>query len=233
MTETDWLRCRNPSWMLEHLRGPGPDRPAGLIETVVGFFAGRTARPEGPVVAVSERKVRLFGCACCRLVWDHLDGNSRHAVAAVERYADGVLPRGGLAKARRQARQAVARRTPAPAWHAAWKKVWAAARLAGRASAIVEARATGRRAAFTAMRRRQCGLLRDIFGNPFRPMALPVEWTGDVVRLAAAHYAGQECLFALCDALLEAGHPEFAEHFAAADDHPRGCWVVDAILGKN
>ncbi len=35
------------------------------------------------------------------------------------------------------------------------------------------------------------------------------------------------------DALLEAGHPELAEHFRDAKEwHPKGCWVVDLLLGK-
>jgi hypothetical protein len=45
-------------------------------------------------------------------------------------------------------------------------------------------------------------------------------------------YAGEACHFALHDALLEAGHPELAEHFREEKDHPKGCWVVDLIVGK-
>lgn len=75
-------------------------------------------------------------------------------------------------------------------------------------------------------------MLRHIIGNPFRQHPTPSSWPSAVVKLAEAMYAGEECSFALHDALLEAGHPELAEHFQREQWHPKGCWVVDMILGK-
>jgi len=54
-------------------------------------------------------------------------------------------------------------------------------------------------------------------------------WPATVITLAEALYAGEPCAFALRDALLEAGHAEFAEHFQVAE-HPKGCAWLDAIL---
>jgi len=63
-----------------------------------------------------------------------------------------------------------------------------------------------------------------------RPYPAPPSWPSPVIKLAEALYAGEDCSFALHDALLEAGHPELAEHFAK--EHPKGCWVLDLILAK-
>jgi hypothetical protein len=40
----------------------------------------------------SDRKLRLFGCACCRGLWHLLpDGPGRRAVEKAEQFADGLL----------------------------------------------------------------------------------------------------------------------------------------------
>jgi hypothetical protein len=53
------------------------------------------------------------------------------------------------------------------------------------------------------------------------------------VQLAQTLYDGTDCAFALHDALLESGHSALAEHFQKEHGHPKGCWAVDLILGKN
>jgi hypothetical protein len=62
---------------------------------------------------------------------------------------------------------------------------------------------------------------------------LAPSWPSTVVQLAESVYAGQDCAFALHDALVEAGHAELAEHFREEKSHPKGCWVVDLVLGKS
>lgn len=72
MTEAQWLSSTDPRAMLEH-----------LIETF-----GTPPNHQ----AFSERKLRLFACACCRRVWDCLDDDrSKLAVEYAERYADGEI----------------------------------------------------------------------------------------------------------------------------------------------
>jgi hypothetical protein len=81
-------------------------------------------------------------------------------------------------------------------------------------------------------------LARDIFGNPFRPVAFAPAWrTTTTIALAAAMYESRDfaAMPVLADALEEAGcdSPEVLAHCRdAAGVHVRGCWVVDLVLGK-
>jgi len=64
MTEQEWLAC-------------------GDLATLLDFFDGK----------ISERKLRLFLCGCCRRLWHLLvDGRSRIGVEVAEQYADGKVP---------------------------------------------------------------------------------------------------------------------------------------------
>jgi hypothetical protein len=76
-------------------------------------------------------------------------------------------------------------------------------------------------------------LVRHIAGNPFRPHPTPPAWPANIVQLAESLYNGQDCASALRDALRDAGHAELAEHFRQEQWHPKGCWVLDLLLGKS
>src|SRR5262249_60028660 len=87
----------------------------------------------------------------------------------------------------------------------------------------------------------QSTLLREIFGNPFRPTpALYPRWLawndGTVAKLAAAIYDGRRFadLPILADALEEAGCTDAAmlAHCRGGGEHVRGCWVVDLLTGR-
>jgi hypothetical protein len=83
----------------------------------------------------------------------------------------------------------------------------------------------------------QCLLWRDVFGNPFRPIALNTSWKlPAIVQLARSLYEERrfEDAPVLADALEEAGCQDAAVlgHCRGPGPHVRGCWVLDMVLGK-
>jgi hypothetical protein len=83
----------------------------------------------------------------------------------------------------------------------------------------------------------QTDLLREIIGNPFRPVAVDSAWlTSDVVALATGIYAEKafDRMPILADALQDAGceNEDILTHCRGPGPHVRGCWVVDRLLGK-
>jgi hypothetical protein len=83
-------------------------------------------------------------------------------------------------------------------------------------------------------------LVRDLFGNPFRPPAVDrarlSDYRGAIPNLARAIYDEHhfEDLPVLADALEEAGcaDPDLLAHCRGPGPHVRGCWVVDQILRR-
>jgi hypothetical protein len=213
MTEAEWLICRAPLAMLDYL------------DSLQG-------KP-------SERKLRLFACACVRRLGNLLVGTRTWAaLEAAEAFSEGkvsardmeVTWSGGVLFAEEN-----------PAKEAAW-----AADAAGyidAASAAVEAAASAANAVRHATGGNegpaQCRLLRDIFGNPFRPVGVEPAWLawgrGVIVSLARAIYEERsfERLPILADALEDAGctSATILGHCRQGGEHVRGCWLVDALLG--
>lgn len=79
MDEATWLTSADPAAMLRHL----------THEHLHASGVRSEWRPRLQPL-ISPRKLRLFACGCCRLVWDKLtDERSRRAVEVAERFADG------------------------------------------------------------------------------------------------------------------------------------------------
>jgi hypothetical protein len=209
MTESEWLACDDPPSMLK-------------------FLFGRA----------SERKLRLFGCACGRRVWDFLTEDCfRCAVEVAERFADGNAAKRELLAARTASGSALERN--------------GLGGVVGRAyGALGSAWSTTRESAMTAAiyplwvftdeadRLWHISLLRDIFGNPFRPAAIDPAWLAPgVVKLARRSYEDRafDRMAELADALEEAGchDADILGHCRQPGEHVRGCWVIDLILGKS
>jgi hypothetical protein len=192
-------------------------RTCADIGAMLEFIDGKT----------SARKLRLFACACCRSLGDLLtDERSRQALRIAERFAEGQSSAQELADAHEAALNATYTLPSGPprlAGHAAHA---ATAEVAVDAASIAAIFAAAAQPALS-----DTDLLGEIIGNPF---AVPTErgsWPAIVITLAQALERGEDCHFALHDALLEAGHSELAEHFRTPN-HPRGCWGVDFLLGK-
>jgi hypothetical protein len=188
---------------------------------------------------IGERKLRLFACACCRRLWHLLtETKCRKAVEVAELYADGMATKNELRAARNDANPEWFRPGPAPLA----ERAAARCALANASRAAWESsddcvtmgqhlHKTDFYAGCDAEKLEQARLLLEIFGNPFRPYAVPERWPKTVLQLAEAFSNAQDCAFALHDALLEAGHAELAEHFREKE-HPKGCWALDVIQGK-
>jgi hypothetical protein len=145
MTEAEWLASEDPAEML-------------------GLFA-----PEG-AIGISPRKLRLFACACVRQAWGRLtDPRSRAAVEVAELFADGGATEGSLRVARGAADDAHADGpdddrvvTIYDAWACCLLDIGEGARL------VLTTPHSSPPAVMAA-------LLRDIVGNPWRP----VWWADD------------------------------------------------------
>jgi hypothetical protein len=193
---------------------------------------------------VSQRKLRLFSCAAVRLVWHFLDERGQAAVEAAEGLADRTIKKDALLAARQAA-------------FAAWREgqesdgaAYAAYELAQECIRTNESQGTAwGYAAKAAGWEEQPALLRDIFGpRPFFRKTIHtsvLRWRdGIVVRLAQLAYdermlpAGTLApghLAILADALEEAGvgHDSLLQHLRGPGRHVRGCFAVDALLGKS
>src|SRR5262245_34230331 len=184
MNESEWLACDDPDAMLK--------------------FLGKKYSP---------RKLRLFACACCRTVWYGLGPVSRRAVEVAERFADGQATLPELDEAGDAAdneHQPWGGESPAACttWRGAFKAAGgAAAWTAGSLAEAWRTRGMGLwESRFAEARAGQCGLLREIVGNPFRPARVAPEvlaWQGGTIpRMAQALYEGRrfEDLPVLADA---------------------------------
>jgi hypothetical protein len=190
---------------------------------------------------LTPRKQILFGCACCRQVWSLLRHEvNRAAVEASERFADGETDLAGLKRA-----------WQALVWEPAMYCEWPAMRTSGPAGYRPPDPEEGRRlGAFPERRpnelrdRHWCEVLRELFGNPFRPPPpfpdAARAWNdGCVVKLASAVYGERDFsagrMGILADALEEAGvtDTEILRHCREPGTvHVLGCWVLDWITGR-
>jgi len=214
MTEGEWLTSTDPKAMLDDLRGNA-----------------------------SDRKLRLFACACCR----HVRPQTHHqdvedAVGTAEQYADGLTTKVALKRARQGVR-AIRHGIPASdgsrvlEWVALWlAEVVASENAFGSVSPEIE-RLSGLGLLGRDNRPCEVRLLRCIFGNPFRPVSIDPVWQAtNVLGLAESIYEERafDRMPVLGDALEDArcDNTDILNHCRGPGPHVRGCWVVDLVAGR-
>jgi hypothetical protein len=220
MTEAEWLACADPEKLLNYLRRKK---------------------------VATDRKLLLYGCACCRLIWDLIPpGCGRDAVEVAERRADGItgerdqevqdelytLWKAAIADPAKPANRAIqaafyiVHPEVATAARRAMEESWNAAYAPGEGE-------------------KRANLLREVIPRPLvrQSSRLTVLPTPTVRGLATACYEERELpsghldparLAVLADALEETGYADSAilGHLRGPGPHVRGCWALDLVLSK-
>ena len=215
MTEVEWLACEDLAPLLGFLR----------------------------LAATDTRRLRLLACGCCRQVWATLgDARLRKAVRKLEAFAedpsDARLLRDAYNTANAVYHETYAGRGGPSA--AACTVLSATCpdpfgSLFGNLDAALH---ESRGMLPGDSKRLEAGLVRDVFGNPFRPVDFSPAWRTDTaVAIAQGMYESRDfgAMPILADALQDAECDNAAVLGHCRDPHGvhvRGCWVVDLVLGK-
>ncbi len=224
MREKAWLACKDPERMIEFLD-----------------------------TRVSDRQLRLFALACIRRAWHFVtDKRIPKLVEVLEKVADGRAK--GPARARARDRSyTVASSDLDDMQQCIGYDLWTAfetdlgrehndlGECVAAAFGYFKQGDSGNTRKFTAGKKAERGeqpaVLREIVGNPFRPVKFEPKWRTDTARaLAQQMYDSQQFGAApiLADALQDAGCEcePLLEHLRdPAAAHVRGCWAVDLVLG--
>ena len=245
MTEAEWLACEDPDAMLPFL-------DSHFVQ-VEGLEVD-----EDPAAWPVGRRLRLFAVGCCRHIERMLtDQRSRDGLDVMERYVDRLVTKEQLRDAVGAAAKVTwdyegvsdGRFQAATAAYLALDDIQdeftdtaeAAMNVRDAVTVAISERTRGynklREEANIAEERYQANLLRDIAGNPFRPVAFDPEWrTSTAVALAQQMYESRDfgAMPILADALQDAGcdSADILDHCRGPGPHVRGCWVIDLVLGK-
>jgi hypothetical protein len=251
MTEQDWLTGTDPHAMLDYLREIGEPSArkvrlfaAACCRRVWGHLKDRRSRRLVEVAeafadgTASERRLRAaFNRAAAAQEAIHHEGGD----AVDQSAAEAVL---GLREDLQlgQVFEGVAEAVGETRAAAAWERIY---RTPGKHYRQQEAEHRAEcDAGVAAEQVVQASFLRDLVGNPFRRGRAEPSWrTRTAVALALPAYEERDLpaghldpdrLAVLADSLEEAGCTDAAllGHLRGPGPHVRGCWAVDAVLGK-
>jgi hypothetical protein len=181
----------------------------------------------------TERKRLLLTSSMCRLIWDYLPSGSKLIVEECELLADGLVSVTAKELCHRANRCVPPIGLDGKSSHereAAVAVCYAVleGELFVAANTVRQISANDPRAAIR---------IRDIFGNPFRPVSINPDWlTSSVLALAEGIYADRafDRMPVLADALQDAGceNADILNHCRGDGPHVRGCWIVDLLTGR-
>ena len=245
MTEQEWLACTDPQKILEFSRGKASDRKLRLfavaccrriwdflptdacqraVEIAERYADDQAANRElssawsAVAASAEEEGIKVFDpYEQENIEWGDIPGGSA-VMASIELLGERDVDAAHVAS------------------HAALEVAWDAGRLRKGKEAAQLAFDND----YAVERIAQTMALRDIFGNPFRPVTIDPAWLtwndGTIPKLAQAIYDERafDRMPILADALEEAGctNSGILDHCRQPAEHVRGCWVVDLILGK-
>lgn len=156
MSENEWLISTDPAAMLALLT--------------------RKSTAEDTAWQPSNRKLRLFACGRCRMIWDKMAPINRKIVEAAEAYADGRRRRFYNPKSR-----SFEHRSP-QAGELPHDDTWLLTiQTEFGESHILEAGSVERTYLYLPQEI-QAGLLRDVFGNPFREVRIDSRYLIDALE---------------------------------------------------
>jgi hypothetical protein len=248
--EASWLACTNPDALLTYVLARADARKLRLYACACARRVWDLLRFDASRHAIENAERHADGLvgeaellAAERGAWDVWMGRGALPEQAA-RAAALADPREAARTASRTVRDALVAGSMR-AWHEASRSVLHMTTTEGRAaaaSAVVREREPAWRATHVWTEREGATLLRDVFGNPFRPVrAAPAwrEWNGGCVAgMARDIYDGRHFgdLPILADALEEAGcaDEQLLGHFRSGKEvvHVPGCWGLDALLGR-
>jgi hypothetical protein len=226
MEEAAWLTCNDPNAMLE------------VVST-----------------RATNRKLRLFVVAFARLVWDTIpDEEGRTVLLEAERHADGLTGSERLHAYHSQWYRFWLPDQTTPEeqeWFRSPENLTVVHVLRLMTYPASWLRKLHQHSTWTesvaSLHHFVPPLFREIFGNPTQPVTIDSSWltwqSGTIPKLAQTIYedrlpSGQfdaTRLAILADALEECGCCDkvILEHLRGPGPHVRGCFVIDAILGKS
>ena len=238
MTEEEWLRYEDPEPMIEVLdrASSATRRKSRLLSCAACFRLGQLIIFPQSQFAVQVAEKWVDGEATDEQLWEAWLAASPAQLFAEPRHTD--IPEYSAAMA------AVKTASPKPNGHHNLPPIWSALSVmeevieaVGRSAAGLSSADWTQDVATVREASELAAILRDIFGNPFRPVAFDPAWrTSTAVALAEGMYDRRDfgAIPILADALQDAGceDEQILSHCRGDGPHVRGCWVVDLVLGK-